>query len=107
MIVIAGTWRVAPETLEGARPFFTYLVEKTRSEPGCLSCTYAMDIHDPCRVLNVIVYEDNAALLYHRKAPYVADEWYRFVEQFGVHDFDMTQYEVQSAIPANPKEMSL
>ena len=47
MLVVMGTFRVAPEHIEALLPLARTVAEATRAEQGCIQYSYAQDIDDP------------------------------------------------------------
>jgi quinol monooxygenase YgiN len=92
-ILIAGTVRVPPESLERFRPHMERMLAASRAEDGCVTYSYAIDVADPGLVRVFEAWRDQAAIDAHFQAPHMA-EWRAAWPQFGVSDRNLSLYEV-------------
>ncbi|WP_405539375.1 hypothetical protein OG787_45655 [Streptomyces sp. NBC_00075] len=95
MIVLAGSFLIPAEKVTSAQPFFRFMVERTRAESKCVSCSYGTDVVVPGQINVALCFEDRDGLIAHRLAPYVTDDWNRFVKDFGVTEFDVDEFEAE------------
>lgn len=94
-LIIAGTVRVPPESLDAFRPHMIAMLTATRAEDGCLAYSYAVDVEDPGLIRVYEAWRDAAALDAHFKAPHLAD-WRASWPKYGVSDRKLFAYEVAS-----------
>jgi quinol monooxygenase YgiN len=97
-VIVAGTVRVPPESLEAFREHMTNMLAASRAEPGCLEYSYAVDVQDPGLVRVFEVWRDQADLEAHFRTPHMA-RWREAWPQFGVSDRRITTYSVASSAP--------
>ena len=97
-LIIAGTVRVPPENLEGARPAMLKMIAASRAEDGCIDYDYAVDVFEPGVVRIFEIWRDQAALEAHFKTPHMA-AWRAAWPSFGVSDRRLFAYEVASERP--------
>lgn len=93
MIILAGSFRVAPGGLAVARPLIEAMVAATRAEAGCLTYTMAFDLLDDHLVRVFEVFEDEAALEAHRQSQHMA-QWRASWSAGGLTGRDMARYDV-------------
>ncbi len=94
-LIIAGTVRVPPESLDAFRPHMIAMLTATRAEDGCLAYSYTVDVEDPGLIRVYEAWRDAAALDAHFKAPHLAD-WRASWPKYGVSDRKLFAYEVAS-----------
>ena len=95
MIILAGTIRIATGKRDDAARLLEPLIHATRSEPGCISYSFASDLLD-AHVLRIFeVFRDEAALAAHRASPPMA-AWRAAAPSLGISDRDLWQYEASS-----------
>jgi len=97
-IVVAGTFRVPPESLERFRPVMEKMLAASRAEDGCLVYSYAADVAEPGLIRVFEAWRDRAALDAHLRTGHLA-EWRASWPPFGVCDRDLTLYEVAAEAP--------
>ncbi|NQV80499.1 MAG: antibiotic biosynthesis monooxygenase [Alphaproteobacteria bacterium] len=98
MIVIAGTVRVPPEKIDGARPHMEKMLNASRAEAGCISYSYAQDVLDPGLIHIAEVWENDAALKMHFDMPHMK-EWRAAWPSIGISDRNLTRYVVTDSTP--------
>lgn len=96
MIILAGTVRVARGRKADAIPHMQRMVAATRAEPGCISYAFSFDVVDDHLVRIFEVYEDQAAVDFHRNAAHFA-EWRAGWPAAGIGERDMTLYTISAS----------
>ena len=97
MLLIVGTVRIPPGSIDTARPAMKRMIAATRAEDGCLDYFYAEDVADPGRIHVIELWRDRDALDRHFGAAHLSewrDEWPRL----GITDRDLRLYEVGEAV---------
>jgi len=46
-VIVAGSYRVSPESLPALRPHMLAVIQATRAEAGCIDYAYAEDVPSP------------------------------------------------------------
>ena len=92
MLLIIGTVRLPPGTLEQARPAMQRMISASRAEPGCLEYSYAQDVLDPGLIHVCEIWSDRGALEAHFKSGHIA-EWRASWAELGIGDRKLTLYE--------------
>lgn len=92
MIVVMGTFRVAPEHIGALLPLARKVAEATRAETGCIQYGYAQDIDDPALFHVAERWTDRAALMAHAKSAHMA-EWVAARAELGFHGRVIRLYE--------------
>jgi quinol monooxygenase YgiN len=92
-LIVAGTVRVPPESVEGLRPHMLAMMAASRAEDGCVTYSYGFDVADPGLVRVFEIWRDQAALDAHGKADHMA-RWRAAWPQFGVSDRRISVYEI-------------
>ena len=95
MLVLAGTFRFDPATMEIARPAVAAIIAASRAEEGCVTFSFAQDVMDPALVRVFEVWRDQAALDFHRATPHLA-AWRAAQPKIGMHDRQLKIYEIAS-----------
>lgn len=81
-----------------ALPHLQAIVAGSRSEPGCMTFTFAFDVDDDHLVRIFEIFADDAALAAHRETAHFK-AWRACWEEAGIGDRVMTKYDVASATP--------
>lgn len=97
-ILVVGTIRVPPETLDQARPAMQAMMTASRAEDGCLSYAYSQDLLDPGLIRVTEAWRDRAALAAHFQTPHLA-AWRAVFPQFSITDRDLVLYEAGEPEP--------
>jgi quinol monooxygenase YgiN len=97
-LIVAGTVRVPPQSLDGLRPHMTAMMTASRAEDGCAAYGYAEDVAEPGLIHVFEVWRDQAALEAHFKTQHMA-AWRAAWPSFGVSDRRLFAYEVASERP--------
>ena len=92
-LIVAGTVRVPPETLDGFRPHMVAMMTATRAEDGCAAYSYAEDVAQPGLIHVFEIWRDQAALDAHFKTAHMA-AWRAVWPGFGVSDRNLKAYEI-------------
>ncbi len=92
-LIVAGTVRVPPESLDGLRPHMLAMMTATRAEDGCTAYAYAEDVAEPGLIRVFEVWRDQAALDAHFKTAHMA-AWRAAWPGFGVSDRNLKAYEI-------------
>ena len=95
MIIVTGSVRARPESLDEVLRLSLEHVERSRKEPGCLLHTVHQDVEDPHRVVFLEQWEDSAALAAHFEVP----ESLEFVTAVGELAEETPQLDVYDAEP--------
>ncbi len=98
MIVLTGTIRIDADKLDAARPLIKALVEETRREDGCLSYRFGEDLVEPGLIVVSEAWRDEDAVRAHLGAAHFI-AWRDAGAALGVHDRQLTVYEVSSSKP--------
>ncbi|WP_086608136.1 putative quinol monooxygenase [Erythrobacter donghaensis] len=98
MILIVGTIRIPPGTLDKIRPVMSEMIEASRREDGCLHYAYALDVLDAGLIHVIEKWRDRAALDAHFAAPHLA-EWRQQFARFGITDRNLQLYTADAGEP--------
>ena len=72
MLIVEGWIRFAPGEIDRLREAMQAALAATRQEPGCLSYAMSVDVAEPTLLRIAELWEDEAALKAHARAPHVA-----------------------------------
>jgi quinol monooxygenase YgiN len=97
-VLIAGTIRLPPGSVDAARPAMAAMVAASRAEAGCLAYSYAEDVLEPGLVHVLERWTDDAALATHFATPHLA-EWRAAWPALGITDRRLTRYRVDEGSP--------
>jgi quinol monooxygenase YgiN len=92
-LIVAGTVRVPPESLDGLRPHMAEMVAASRAEDGCVAYGYADDVLEPGLIHVFEIWRDQAALDAHFQTAHMS-RWRAAWPSFGVSDRRLFAYEV-------------
>jgi quinol monooxygenase YgiN len=93
MIVLAGSFRIAPGQKAAALEALEAMVIASRAEQGCRAYSFAFDVLDDHCVRVFEAFDDAAALQAHRDSPHMAA--FRAVrERFGFHERVMAEFDI-------------
>lgn len=95
-ILIVGTIRISPGSLERARPAMAAMIHASRKEPGCLAYSYAEDVIEPGLVRVTEIWESRAALSAHFASDHLR-QWRESWETIGVRDRRLHAYAIGEA----------
>lgn len=94
-VIVAGTFRVPPENLDGLWPHLVAVIEATRAEDGCVVYSYGKDALEPGLIRVFEVWRDQAAVDAHFQMEHMKT-WQAERAKFGLFDRRITAYEVAS-----------
>ncbi len=97
MILLAGSIRVPLENVEKVKPHVQAFVKAVRTEPGCVSFSFAWDVIEPGMLRICEVFENEGALVAHRTYPHVL-EWRKAQADHGFNGRELTKYEVSNPV---------
>ena len=69
-ITVLARWRAAPEHVAEVLDRVAVLRQQSLAEPGCLGYEVFRSADEPCALLLLESYRDDAALLAHRSSPH-------------------------------------
>lgn len=94
LILLGGSWYIGDAlTAADTAEYNRYIIAGvSHHEPGALLYLNGADLIDPHRINSVCLFADEAALLAHRKSPWVTPEWWRFGATVGLRDFNVTHF---------------
>jgi quinol monooxygenase YgiN len=98
MLIVAGTVRVPPESLDGLRPHMAAMMAASQAEDGCFDYNYAEDVAEPGLIHVFERWRDQGALEAHFQTEHMA-RWRAAWPSFGVSDRRLFAYEVASEHP--------
>jgi len=98
MIIINGTVRIPPGSLDQLRPAMELMLAGSRAEDGCLRYAYALDVLDDGLVHVVEAWRDRAALDAHFQTPHMA-RWRASFAALGITDRDLRVYQTDEGTP--------
>ena len=94
MILLTGSVRAAPGSIERAARLCIEHVERSRREPGCISHAIHVDAEDPCHLLFVEEWESVDAVRAHFAIP-ASMEFIGNMADLDVEPADVHLYEVE------------
>jgi quinol monooxygenase YgiN len=92
-VIVAGSYRVPPESLPALRPHMLAVIESTRAEAGCLDYAYAEDVAEAGLIRVFELWTDQAALDAHFQSPHMR-AWQEARAGYGFYDRDISVYEI-------------
>ena len=94
-LIVAGTVRVPPASLDGLRPHMAAMMAASQAEDGCFDYNYAEDVAEPGLIHVFERWRDQGALAAHFQTEHMA-RWRAAWPSFGVSDRRLFAYEVAS-----------
>jgi quinol monooxygenase YgiN len=94
-LIVAGTYRVAPEQVEALRPHAKVMMAASQAEDGCLAYAHSQDLADPGLMRFFEIWRDRAALAAHAAAAHM-NTWRAAGAKCGVHDRHIVVYNIAS-----------
>ena len=73
MIIVTGSMRARPETIDEAIALGVEHVHRSRAEPGCILHSVHSDVEDPLRLVFLEQWQDRASLAAHFRVPASGD----------------------------------
>lgn len=98
MVVVIGTIRLAPGTIDRARPAMAQMIAASRAEDGCIAYSYAEDVLDAGLIRVAEMWRDQAALDRHFTMPHLT-AWRATWPDLGISDRQLQVYNVDHARP--------
>lgn len=98
MLLVVGTFRLAPEKLPRARPVMDRMVTASRAEQGCEEYSYAEDVLDPGLIHVKELWRDQVCLDRHLQAPHL-QEWRAAWPDLGIGERNLRLYVVGEPKP--------
>jgi quinol monooxygenase YgiN len=98
MLLILGTFRIAPGAIDAARPAMTRMIAQSRAEPGCIEYSYSEDLLDPGLFRVTERWRDREALAGHSSAPHLL-EWRACWPRLGIGERDLILYNADDGEP--------
>lgn len=92
MLLIVGTVRLPPGTLDRARPAMARMVEASRREEGCLAYSYAEDVMEAGLIRVNEAWRDRSSLDRHFASDHIR-EWRAAWQALGITDRKLRLYE--------------
>jgi quinol monooxygenase YgiN len=96
MLLVLGTFRLAPETFVDARPAMARMIAASRAEAGCREYAYARDVCDAGLIRVTELWRDRAALDEHLATQHIA-AWRSAWPPLGIGSRCLRVYEVGEA----------
>jgi quinol monooxygenase YgiN len=93
MLVVMGTFRLPPASLDAGRAAMARVVAASRAEPGCIAYAYAQDLTEPGLFRVSEAWESREALVVHFETVHMK-VWQRERAGLGMTDRQVTAYEV-------------
>ena len=93
MLLIVGTFRLAPARFADAVPLMALMIEASQGEDGCEEYVYASDVFEPGLIHVKERWRDRAALDGHLASRHIA-AWRATWSSLGIGDRDLRVYEV-------------
>ena len=92
-VIVAGSYRVSPESLPALRPHMLAVIQATRAEAGCIDYAYAEDVAESGLIRVFELWTDQAALDAHFQSPHMR-AWQEARAGYGFYDRDISVYEI-------------
>ena len=96
MILVTGTFRIAPERLADARRAMERMILASRAEAGCLSYAYAEDLLEPGLIRVHECWSDQEALDRHFAWAHIT-QWRAAWPALGITDRDLSAFHTGEA----------
>jgi len=93
MLLVIGTFRLAPEKVAEAHPVMARMIAASRAEGGCEEYAYARDVIDAGLIHVKELWRDHAALAGHLTSEHIA-AWHSTWSSLGIGNRDLRVYEV-------------
>ncbi|MES2442215.1 MAG: putative quinol monooxygenase [Pseudomonadota bacterium] len=97
MLIITGTFRVAADKVDAARPAMAAMVLASRAEPGCLEYSYGEDVLAAGLIHVIERWTSRDTLAAHGQAPHIK-EWRAAWPALGIGERDLTLYEADGGV---------
>jgi quinol monooxygenase YgiN len=97
-LLIVGTIRIPPETLDRARPAMAAMVAASRAEPGCIQYAYGQDVLEPGLIHVKELWSSRETLTAHFSSDHIAT-WRSTWPDLQISGRNLTLYEVGDPEP--------
>lgn len=97
-LIVAGTYRVAPDQVEALRPHAKTMMATSQAEDGCLAYAHSEDLADPGLIRFFEIWQDRPALAAHAASAHMK-AWRAAGAACGVHDRQIVLYDIASESP--------
>jgi quinol monooxygenase YgiN len=101
MVIVTGSVRGRPETIDRLVEVSLEHVRRSRTEPGCLLHSVHRDVEDPLRLVFVEHWADLEALRAHFAVP-ASNDFVREAAALGDPGAPRTRIEIYEATPVRP-----
>jgi quinol monooxygenase YgiN len=98
VIIVAGTLRVPPESLQRLLPHAAEVIAATRAEPGCQVYSFAEDLLEPGLIRIFEIWDTRAHLDAHGEAAHMSP-WREAVTAAGTTARDIRIYTAEGGEP--------
>ena len=98
MIVVLGTIRIPPGTLDDIRPAMAEMIAASQREDGCIAYSYALDVLDDGLIHVVEKWRDREALDAHFQTDHL-HAWREKFGRLGISDRNLRRFTVDSGTP--------
>ncbi|PTW63537.1 quinol monooxygenase YgiN [Breoghania corrubedonensis] len=98
LVIVSGTFRMAPDRIEDWRPHAIAMLKATRAEPGCRVYSYSQDAEDPGLIRVYEEWESRDALADHFSTPHMKT-WRAALARIGTFDRDLRLFEASEGEP--------
>ncbi|NNF23245.1 MAG: antibiotic biosynthesis monooxygenase [Rhodobacteraceae bacterium] len=98
MLLVIGTFRLAPENLPRARPVMARMITASRAEDGSEEYSYSEDVLDPGLIHVKELWRDQATLDRHLEASHLRD-WRSAWADLGIGERNLRVYSVGDPKP--------
>jgi len=95
MLIITGTFRVPPSSMDAARGVMAAMVAGSRAELGCLHYSYGEDVLDPGLIHVTEHWADRTMLEAHWASPHIQD-WRAAWPGLGIGERALTLFETDA-----------
>ena len=92
MMIVVGSFRIPPTTLEVVRPVMEEMIRASRAEEGCIEYCYALDVLDEGLVRVSEKWRDREALEAHFRTAHIA-EWRAQASALAISERNLTAHE--------------
>lgn len=93
MLLVTGTFRIAPDRFTDALPAMAGMIAASRGEDGCLDYSYAADLLEPGLIRVTERWRDQDALDAHLTSDHIM-EWRAAWPGLGIHARDLALDEI-------------
>ena len=99
MLIVAGTFTFDPDKLDAVVALQGPLMEEVRAEAGCQAYVFSNDTQEPGRQHLFEIWDDEASLIAHSRAPHMAAYREAMQELGALRTREISRYEVSDAQP--------